>query len=304
MNNSVKPEYFDKVDDSVATAARNKNLPELKWHFKDRKKSGSLMLYICAEQGYSEGVQYFLSKGVKTTGLNRQNGETPFHAAVRSGSREIVQILIEANADINARGDYGQTPLIVALRGRSEPKSLEMAQLLIDKGAQIGVRTESGETLIHIAITDQHLDVAEFVLSRGSKQGMHVSNATPEGKTPLHIAVEAEYIQGVNFLLKRDADVTAKYSKGWTPLHVAARCKPSFASLQIVQALLKAKDLRHQEDEARDTPVAIAGKPSFTKKGPPFSSLYEMMRDGPDEKIIQSYEKLTTVLGMEWRPSC
>ena len=57
-----------------------------------------------------------------------QDGYTPLHLA-RRGHKEIVELLIAAGADVNAKGDDGRTPLDMA-------DDKETADLLRKHGAK------------------------------------------------------------------------------------------------------------------------------------------------------------------------
>ena len=45
----------------------------------------------------------------------RRNGETPLHDAAYGGQKEIVELLIAAGADVNAKNNIGHTPLDSAI---------------------------------------------------------------------------------------------------------------------------------------------------------------------------------------------
>lgn len=65
-------------------------------------------------------------------------GRTPLHIAVLSGHAEIVELLIEQGADVNARDLWGNTPLrrlALVTEQRGWDRS-EIAQLLRDAGGE------------------------------------------------------------------------------------------------------------------------------------------------------------------------
>lgn len=66
-------------------------------------------------------------------------GSTALHIAVDTKDEKLVQVLIEAGARVNARDEYGNTPLHVLLLTAQEDSCNEerlerMAALLIDRG--------------------------------------------------------------------------------------------------------------------------------------------------------------------------
>jgi ankyrin repeat protein len=83
------------------------------------------------------------------------DGSTPLHAAAWKGFSEMVQLLIDREADVNAMSvneHFGGTPLHAAAHGNRK----EVAELLIMAGADISVKSANGrnpleETEVHKA---------------------------------------------------------------------------------------------------------------------------------------------------------
>ena len=70
---------------------------------------------------------------------------TPLHWAAEVGDIDVVQFLLEKNAEIEAKSSSGQTPLFLAAR------DIEVAQLLLEKNAQIGATDKDGQTPLSYA---------------------------------------------------------------------------------------------------------------------------------------------------------
>jgi ankyrin repeat protein len=66
-------------------------------------------------------------------------GATLLHVAAEYGFFDAAQLLLDRGADVNARGDYGQTPVFHALTHWNGANP-EVAQLLIDRGADLTIR--------------------------------------------------------------------------------------------------------------------------------------------------------------------
>jgi uncharacterized protein len=85
-------------------------------------------------------------------------GDTPLHVVCRWGDFDSVVTLIEAGADVNARGEYGMTPLFAAV----DSQSAVIARLLLDSGADPSMKAQgygTDETPLFFArLRDNGLD--------------------------------------------------------------------------------------------------------------------------------------------------
>ena len=107
---------------------------------------GGTPLSEAASLGYLELVKYLLSVGAK---LRIEGQKEPIlHEAVRSESAELVNLLLEAGAEVNAANDIRQTPLHLAAQ---DDKNLELARLLIKFGADINAKGLFDETALAVA---------------------------------------------------------------------------------------------------------------------------------------------------------
>ena len=97
------------------------------------------------------GVKFFSKAGGATVNQKNVGGATALHMACREKNFEIVKILVENEADINATDNEGWTPLMRgALAGDKD-----IVDLLLVKGAQASSVNSSGESvIIHAAMSD------------------------------------------------------------------------------------------------------------------------------------------------------
>src|SRR5688572_16387264 len=87
-------------------------------------------LFDASWQGNAEEVARLLKAGAKPNVIT--NGSMPLHKAAMLGHVEVMKLLIDGGAVVNAKGLDGRTPLVDAA-GR--PK-LEATKLLLDAGAK------------------------------------------------------------------------------------------------------------------------------------------------------------------------
>ena len=92
---------------------------------------------------------------------------TPLGYAVESGNMEIVQLLVEAKADVNAKDVAEETPLHYA----AQAGKIKLVQFLIEAGADVNAKAERGRTLLHFVLdVDRRRyklfkDVAELLMA-------------------------------------------------------------------------------------------------------------------------------------------
>jgi len=88
-------------------------------------------LHVAAAGGDFSGVKAILERNPKSLDARDERGWSSLHLAVKNGHLEIVKLLIDRGADINARGPFGITPLRAA---RANNRN-EAAACLVEKGA-------------------------------------------------------------------------------------------------------------------------------------------------------------------------
>ncbi len=151
-------------------------------------------------------------KGLIVQGANvnarTEFGETPLHLAQ---SKEMAELLLSKGADIHAKDDeFGMTPLFNATK--------EVFELLISKGADINVRSKKGLTPLAWSAYGDDVDRIKLLISKGAD----VNSADEHLKTPLHIAANWNKIEIAGLLVSKGAKVNARDRSGWMPLHWAS----------------------------------------------------------------------------------
>lgn len=98
---------------------------------------------------------------------------------------EVLEALIYSGADVNARDNYGHSPLMNAVR---QSDGYYLTQLLLEHGASWQARSESGFTALHAAAISKDTDVRTIELLL--REGLDVNVSDRRGGTPIIEAVQ------------------------------------------------------------------------------------------------------------------
>jgi len=87
------------------------------------------------------------------------NGRRPLNWAALQNNTAMIDVLLDAGADINATNLSGFTPLHHAAEG----EAIEAIKLLIEKGASLDLKTKQGRTVLEIAAMSNNQQVIDLV---------------------------------------------------------------------------------------------------------------------------------------------
>jgi ankyrin repeat protein len=93
-----------------------------------------------------------------------QDSWTPLHLVARGGRTDLVGLLLQNGADVNAKGWNAATPLHWAANNGH----IQVVKLLLTKGAQINAKTDEDLTPLTFALRGGHEDIAALLRSHGA----------------------------------------------------------------------------------------------------------------------------------------
>ncbi len=139
-------------------------------------------IHHAAADGNVKKVSALLAKGVSPDQRDTE-GNTALHFARK---RKMINVLLDAGANVDARNNDGLTPLFMRI-----PDAFSNAYLLLARGANVNIRDNNNNTPVHV--------YAAFRGRNGLPKGADVNAVNNMGITPLHIAVGMGRLTGADY---------------------------------------------------------------------------------------------------------
>jgi ankyrin repeat protein len=193
-------------------------------------------LHEAAEEGDLTTLRALLQAHPERVNDRSELGDTPLHCAAYQKQDKAVKLLLDAGADLDARGDHGRTPLhCAAVAG-----AVETARLLIQRGADLEAVDERDQTPLLAAVnhvevgrpetqklvklllkSGAHYDLESAVVQQDAKRVQEILSTDPDTlrKLPkekqavlIHMAVHDPTV--MKLLLQHGVDPNARTKKG------------------------------------------------------------------------------------------
>jgi len=150
----------------------------------------------------------------KKIGEKTRNNTPIIIEAVAQNNYNVVKILLENGADVNATMDSETTLLMIASLNKND--SYKIVSLLIKKGADVNACNNKGSTALLYSSLRGKTEVVKLLLKKGANPN-HPNSIT----TPLMIAASQKEYEICKMLIEKGADKYAVDEKGITVLDYA-----------------------------------------------------------------------------------
>lgn len=121
-------------------------------------KAGENAMMMASLMGDINFVNLLLAKDAEVN----KKGWAPLHYAAANGHDDIVKLLLDRSAYVDAGSPNGTTPLMMAARGGH----VSTVKLLLDNGADLTVKNQVGMTALDFAKQYKEPDVVEGLTAR------------------------------------------------------------------------------------------------------------------------------------------
>lgn len=128
-----------------------------------KARNGDTALMIASFKANLPAVKALIDKGAEVN----KTGWTPLHYAASIGNNDIVSLLLEKSAYIDAESPNKTTPIMMAARAGH----IMTVKLLLDEGADATLKNDAGMTAIDFAQKHEFRDIAEGLTYRLKKAG-------------------------------------------------------------------------------------------------------------------------------------
>ncbi len=177
-------------------------------HQNTHKRDREHLLQILSR----EGEQYAQAKD--------SHGKSFLAIACHYGDDEVVNLLLQNNADPNDRGDNGVTALYVAIQGNKAPieQYIKIIATLLEKGADPNIADQKGISPLYLSSKKGNEEMVDLLLKKGAEVNF-VENTNEE--SPLFIAAKKGRLGALIRLINAGANVNMRNRCGITPLLIA-----------------------------------------------------------------------------------
>ncbi|CAF0983219.1 unnamed protein product [Adineta ricciae] len=248
----------------------------------DQQDDLSTPVHLAASQGSIEILKLMFNSQadlkLKVMRMTDIQGMTPLHKAAMGDHVDVIEYLLEAGADIDARDVSKRTPLLVA----ALKSSVQAVCFLLKQNASLIYRDDTDRNLLHFAII-QNLPIetiGSILFTRENFRTLFDQRDT-DGFYPIHYASREGQVNVLTTLIQHGAEINKKTNQRQSSLHFAAE----YGRYNTCRQLLDTpgfKRILNEPDKLGQTPLHLCCQNGHTRvvqlllhKGAQFTKSYE-----------------------------
>lgn len=263
-------------------AAKLKSLLNAAQKVDARDESGKTALMRAAEHGHLDAVRVLIAGGADAKAVvpdrdSLWHGCNALIFAAQGGNADVAELILKGGASPNCSASDGNTPLSLAVEGKSprmveallkagaQPTDailvaavwageVEMALMLIRAGANPNARDDLGQSALHRAAEMGELEIVRALIQARAKRDLKAN-----GTTPLLIAIQNGHEACAIELIRGGADLTPTTAAGLLRRN-ALMLASSTGRVEVVRALLKAGADPEAKDKEGKTALMLANE--------------------------------------------
>ncbi|CAL1296234.1 unnamed protein product [Larinioides sclopetarius] len=269
----------------------------------------SVMLLEAAARNDVEEVRRLLMLGVSPDSTN-EDGLTALHQCCIDDSEEMMKLLLEFGANVNAKDSEQWTPLHAA----ATCGHLHLVRYLITKGADLLAVNADGNMPYDICEDENTLDYIESEMAKKGitqemidetraisekrmlsdlkyllEEGGDIEYRDHQGATPLHIAAANGYVTVVEFILDNHGSTNVCDNDMWQPIHAAA----CWGHPDVIEMLVMAGADLSAKTKNGETPFDICEDPDLKERIMQLKNEIETKRASQPVKLKRSQSQNT-----------
>ncbi|KAF3063839.1 Serine/threonine-protein phosphatase 6 regulatory ankyrin repeat subunit B [Daldinia childiae] len=195
-------------------------------------RNGTALQVACCRHS-SEMVELLLKHGANP---NQEMGkfswvDHPLIQAVNQGFAEIVRMLLEAGANVDARTTNDNTPLHYALYSSKIESNDACLRTLLEFSPELDFQDRQGDTALNCLVKTTPVLSVRLLLNAGADPEI----PNDEDLTPIFHAIQMQNFDVAQFLIKKGVSINFSAGEIGGPIHLA--CKEN--SLDLIDVLIK-----------------------------------------------------------------
>lgn len=217
-------------------ATKSKSLKLLKYIIEETDatievtdNSGKHAIHKAAENGFLEGVKYFLERDVPAS-ITDKIGNTILHYSALGNSLDTTKYIFKSYPQLYQANKVGKYPIHCSVEG----DSLDILKYFNQNFNDVPTILKNGVTLLHLASRSNSIKVVEYLTT----ECCFKMTEDQDGRFPFHYAAENDALDVVKYFLEKGINKDFKDRAGRTLVHCAALSN-SVKTLMYCVSILK-----------------------------------------------------------------